>query len=473
MAIPCGPDDIVQLVRGTPDANTLIADLNSDPLFYSNWAAPPVENTGPILRPALHPGRRLDFDLNVRRMGSMDEVIAALQIVKQELTRGGVWLKFQRSTATSPVYFKIRPSDVTSISEFWTVAASTVHLSLRADPFSWGESVTWEAVIANYPVSGTNPMQYTFGPIEGDVVTPIFMEFDTPDDAHRIMWGSEANWSDDPVSPRTAPYQKPLWAPAKATIASWTISDTPDSAYVSGVRRTLTRSGGVFLGVPTAATLLTWDLPKGDYRVMVRAAGIDAGAELLFFNKPPRSGSTLVRGEEAAKYVATVGFTGLAWYDIGVVSLPGGAPRTDQMFGLTDTPDTALWQLAVYLPSTFSISLDTIMLIPVGRPETMTGLGTVEFGAEYSSKHVLIDGINQQRIAIGAADLAPSADVPIPPSDLSGGYPVLMPGADNILTFMRTVDTASSTQQADDKNATTSISGKYFPQYINDRPEAS
>ena len=266
---------------------------------------------------------------------------------------------------------------------------------------------------------------------------------------------------------------------AGLTSGPWTVTDAPDGSQVSGFRRTLSKTGATDPDtiVPTSAEVLQWDnLPPGDYRVLIRTGDADAGDELLFWNRPPANGATYTRDEAAAKLaIATTHpvWTGHDWHDLGVVSMPGGAPVTDTAFGLDAATGPALWNVGLYANQATIIDLDCVVLIPAGRPRTVTRIGTAAFSADYANKVVTWDGVNGRRYASGESSLTPGTASLLAASLIVGGMAAVIPGANNVLHFFASVSGGSATRIDDDKTLTTVVNYKYFPRYVYDRPAAT
>lgn len=480
----CHPDDIVQLVDAIEESPNVLVDFNSSPLFYSDWEAPPPPNDGPIYLATSHSGRVISFNVNVEKQSDANDVAAALQPALQYISRGEVWLKFQKSGAVDPVFFKLRRSSVTAIQEFFEIrpgSARTITLSLNADPFAEGLAVTHVFTITNNPAASgidLHPMQYELPPIAGDVLAPVYFKFPTANALHKIKWASEASFYDDLPS---EPYYKSLATATKdATPATgWTINDIADAGAIGTNRRVLVKSGGDRFMVPTSAAVLPWDdLPPGDYRVFVRAMSADLDTKLMFFNRPPTVGSVLT--EDDAVTWTTAGPTPTAsghrdWFDLGVAAMPGGSPISDVMYNLDPIPDSALWNVAVATDAaSLTMGLDAIMLVPAGRAGTITRHGGASFTDDFTDKTAIIDGINSRRYAKGTSALDPTSTVTtLPALEMHGALPVVVPRAQNTLTFFADTAYYDATRVNDDKTLTTLIELIYHPRYLNDRPDAT
>lgn len=662
-----GVDDIVALV-GQIDANpAVLVNLNGPELFYSDWQAPPPPNDGPIYLASSHAGRTIELNVNVQPQVNADDVAAVLQPLQRYVSRGNVWLMFQKAGAFKPVFFKLRKSDVTSITEWFAYPKSrTIHLSLNADPFAYGLKVTGSFTITNDPSAASNPMMAAFPEIEGDVLTPLWCTFPTEQGRHKIKWASAAylrlnetrvawdsydrvnspttmgaadsgqtwqvysggavagiidnsayfstdvsgyaaavietgyanGWVEETlttglpttdffgilfrssdtangffageehlfrrlggVTANLGAYSEPFvdgdrmritfdgsaikvyrqeaaagdwtevlsvtdtnfltntkhghWAFGTSgdqarfndfaagpgapdtpyyklltteTIKSpapsgWTIADQADTGTIGGAtKRQLTRTstsvGDSFL-VPTQSDLAIWsDLPVADYRVFVRIVSGDEGWRLLFFNGPTiEQGNNPIEAADAATWT-TLGPTASAtghrdWLDLGVAAMPGGAPPADTMFNLDQLPSESLWGLGVEAADLGNLGLDAIMLVPAGSTDVLTRHGSVAFSNDWQGKQVVLDGLNSRRYAVGEYDDNPGTDLVLPPLDMSGALPVVVPNAENRLFFLADTAYYNTNRVSDSKATTTLIEWLYHPRYLNDRPEAS
>ena len=487
MAVPVcdGPDDLVQLVDAIEENPNVWVDFNASPLFYSDWEAPPPPNDGPIYLATSHSGRTITFNVNVEKQVTGEAVAAALQPALQYISRGNVWLKFQKAGG-EPVFFKLRPSSVTAIQEYFEVrtgSTRTIALSLNADPFSEGLAVTGEFEVTNNPAAsgaGVNPMQVVMPPIAGDVMTPLWLQFPIADRQHQIKWASEAIF-DSTEPPRENPYWKSLadYTKDPTPASGWTITDVVDTSAIGTSRRELVKSGGSTFIVPTSAAVLPWlDILPGDYRVFVRAMSMDQFTKLMFFNAPPRNGGTVLTEDDAVTWT-TAGDTPASsghrdWFDLGVAAMPGGAPLSDVMYDLDAAPAAGLWNVGVASDNNLTMALDAIMLVPVGRPGTLTRFGSVVFTEDYVSKTVTLDGILSRRYAGGTSSVDPSSTpTPLQPKEMFGALPMVVPNAQNILTFLANVAYWDGLRVNDTKTLVTSVDYLFHPRYLNDRPDAT
>lgn len=479
--------DLLQVVDAISASPTVLINLaDKAALSFKNFTAHPPQlrrttsssslGDGDLLMAASYADRELEFDLNILT-ASNDTNATQLQNLARILGNGDAWIKFQKDGSTHPVFFRTKRADITSIQEFWTRPGTRIiHLSIPCEPFAYGLPETGSFTIANDPTTGTNKMMYAFGGVIGDVSTPLHLTFPTMQNAHRIHVASQAALDGTTL---TAPYYKSLSAATKdaSPATGWTITDTADATMVSGTRRRLTYNsiGGTPFMVPTAATVLTWDLPAGDYRAFARLGhnGVDA-VNLHFFNRAPLDGTTYTADEAAAVATYTPGVVGKDWVDFGVVAMPGDGPRTDTAFDLAGSTGTSVWNIGISSEITLlTVDLDAVVLVPAGRPETVTRHGSVSFPAPFTNKVVTLDGVNNRRFAAGEPTSASGTTTMVAPDEIAGSLPIVVPSATNVLHFFANTTLGSVSRLMDDKATTTAITWKYYPRYIYDRPAST
>ena len=474
--------DVIQFVDSLSGGAAVLLDLNNDsPFSTSLWSAPPPPLRqassatlidGDIVSSSSHGDRTINLRIDLFT-STQDLNATSLQTLARILDRDAAWLKYQPTGMTAPVFFRTKRASIATIEEVIAATAMRyVEISIPAGPYAEGLPETDTFTITNNPTSGTNKMMYAFGTIKGDVPAPLVMTFPTPDGEHKTLVASCADYGSAAIS---APFYKSLSADTinASPAVGWTVADTADATMVAGTRRRLTKASGTLLVRPTSAVMLQWaSLPPGDYRVMVRTSAAPAGAELLFFNRPPSTGSELIYSEAVGKATVAATTTGKDWHDLGVVAMPGGAPVTDIAYGLAGATGPALWNLAVNLTTaTGTLDLDAIVLIPVGRPNTITKLGSVMFPANYTSRAVTWDGLTYRRFASGESTFTAGVASPCSSSEVTGGNPVVAPGASNVLHFFTTTaNSAVASRVSDDKAATTAITVTYRPRYYYVRP---
>jgi hypothetical protein len=480
--------DLLQVVDAISASPTVLINLaDKAALSFKNFVANPPQlrrttsssslGDGDLLMAASYADREIEFDLNILTTTN-DLNSTQLQNLARILGNGDAWIKFQKNGSTNPVFFRTKRADITSLQEFWNIPGTrVVHLSIPCDPFTYGLPETGSFTITNDPTTGTNKMLASMPTIKGDVSTPLHLTFPTVQAAHRIHVASRAALDGTVLS---APYYKSLSAATKdaTPTTGWTITDTADTDMVSGTRRRLTYNavGGTPFMVPTSATVLTWDsLPPGDYRAFARLGhnGVD-DVTLHFFNRPPRNGTAYTVEEAAATATYSPGVDGKDWVDFGVVAMPGDGPQTDASFDLAGATGTSVWNIGVSSEITLvAVDLDAVVLVPAGRPETVTRHGSASFPAPFTNKAVTLDGVNNRWFAAGEPTSASGTTTMVAPDDIAGSLPIVVPNATNVIHFFANITIADVARALDVKTTTTAITWKYFPRYVYDRPAST
>lgn len=470
----------VDTISASPDVLLDLDDLNPFWVAEESSVSPPELrrstsqglSDGTIETGSSYDDRTIQIQLGVDLVAAETQATAIQTLVRILDRRDGAWLKWQSEGMDEPRFFRTKRAHVEVIDQVLDISPDrTVNLEIPAEPFGYGLPETGSFTITNDPSTGTNPMMYAWGEILGDVMTPLHLTFPTPDAGHGIAWASQAAFDGTTL---TAPYFTSLTAPAEdpSPPTGWTVTDTADAAAISGMKRTIVRSAGAVdeLLVPTNDVMVEWpDLPAGDYRVFARVVRIDAGMVFYFWNRPPSTGSTLLVDEAAASYRVDETDSENDWIDVGVVAMPGGAPISDPAFGLDGDPVPALWNFGVSVPGFLTLDFDALVLVPAGRPNTLTRHGSVVFPTTYTDKVVTLDGVNNRRYAVGESVNAAGITTTVPPLSVAGALPVVVPGATNTLTFFATT-AIGGTDMNDVKTHTTVVDYKYFPRYVYERP---
>lgn len=476
----------VDAISGSP---TVLLDLDNEAPFgvlEGSSVSPPtmrrttatsIRSDGDIEVASSYDSRTVRLSLSIVEGTGAEAQASAIQTLARILDRhDGAWLKWHSESMVKPLFFRTHRASFDTIDEVLDATPRRVlSIELSADPFGYGLPESGTVTITNDPTSGTNKMLAALPTIKGDVPAPLNLTFPIPDGVHKTHVASLIDYGNGAL---TAPYYKSL---ASGTVIAspptgWTVVDAADATMVGGNRRRFTKSSGTALCRPTTAAVQQWaSLPAGDYRVMIRTSAAPAGTELLFFNRPPSTGSELIYSEAVGKAVVTQTTTGKDWFDLGVVAMPGGAPLTDVAFGNPGATGPALWNVAVYSSvASMTIDLDAIVLVPAGRPNTITRHGSVTFPSTYGTRVVTWDGQNYFRIANGISTHTAGVTSVVAASEVTGGNPMVGPGATNFLHFFETTaDPAAASRVSDDKSLTTVVSYSYNPRYAYSRPDTT
>lgn len=477
----------VDVIGATPD---VLLDLDdADPFWVADGASispPSVRRSatqglgdGSIETGSSYDDRTIVLPLRLARVDSETQAQAIQKLIRILDRRDGAWLRMMLPGMAEPLFFRTRRASAEVIDEIADAKPDrTIKVELLADPAASGLPETGHFDITNDPTADEDPMMHTFGEILGDVMTPLHLTFplvdgDVPGTGgdFRVVWASQAAFDG---TAQVAPYYKSLSEATKLASppAAWTINDVADSSMVSGTARRVTHTSTTdpdFL-VPTQQALLEWDVPHGDYRVMVRLAGVDAGMKLYFWNKIPAQFNVLTLAEAAGYAEVFATDAGHDWYDLGVVALPGGAPLSDSVYGLDgDLPGPALWNFGHYAAASgATVDYDCVVLVPAGRPNTLTRHGSAQFSFWYLNRTATLDGVSNRRFATGRW-YGTYPDSMSAPTSVTGALPVVVPGAINTLTLFATASLATADVD-DDKTTVTPVDYLYFPRYLYQRP---
>jgi hypothetical protein len=473
-SIAASPTVLLDLDDGNPF--NIQAGSAVSPPTLRRTTAQGIRQDGDIEVATSYDGRDIPLNLGIAEVAAETQATAIQKLARILDRQDGAWLKWQDEGMNKPRFYRTRRASFDVIDEVLDATPNrALRITLSADPFGYGLPVSNTFTITNDPTTGTNKMLAAMPTILGDVPTPLNLSFPIADGVFKTRVASLIDYAGASLP---APYYKSL---ASGTInssppAGWTVADAADVTMVGGNRRRFTKTSGTALCRPTAAVVQQWaSLPPGDYRVMVRTGAAPAGTELLFFNKPPSTGSELIYSEAVGKAVISAASAGKDWFDLGVVAMPGGAPLTDVAFGNPGATGPALWNVAVFSSvASMTVDLDAIVLIPAGRPATSARHGSVTFPSTYGTRVVTWDGQNYYRIANGISTFTAGVTSVVPASEVTGGNPLVGPGATNFLHFFMTVaDPSAASRFSDDKSLTTIVSWSYNPRYLYNRPDTT
>lgn len=464
--------DILQFVDSLSATAAVLLDLNDEePLAVAGFSAPPPQlrrNTaggsltdGDLVTADSYGDRTISLTLELFT-ATQDQNAATLQELARLINLNGAWLKWEPTGMTRPVFFRTKRASMSTVNEI--VAATAMReivIEIPAEPFAYGLEESGTFTIAN------DVLMHDFGnAVKGDVATPLFTQFLTDGSSfHNIVLASTAR-TDGIV--QTVAYTQSATVGAPLTPpAGWTAVDTADATAITGERRRVARAAaGAY------STFLVEDgswstLPRGNFRVMVRARASTVGAFDLIFANGVGDNKTEIRTSVVNGGAVR---TGWDWYDLGVITMPQGAPPVDAAFGLGPPNLTPLFFLTVGTAEVMSVDFDELMLVPVGGASGITSAkcaGQSIDAPASSVATVVIDGVNDLRYMF--VDDASVALTPF--TAITGDIPVLVPGANNTIHLVRTASqNLVGKGQYDDKTKSTIVTFKYFPLYLYTRP---
>lgn len=384
--------------------------------------------------------RVLTIPLRVELKSTAEQQAAGIQAVGR-LLDGPQWLQWQHDGMTKAVWFRTKYGDMDVVDDILNdKPRRTVTLTIVAEPFAYGAAVTGTATIANDPTvaAASNPMSYVFPTIQGDVVTPLSLTAALG--AGAPMEGSILAVASGPSAP-TTPLR--VAAGSVSTTTGWTATlSSADSAAIGGTASQFVKASGTLS--PFANFTLT--PPLGDYRVLVRArpSGSDATLSVVLdgFTSPNKRALTV----DGSEYW---------YYDFGVMRAPQSAIQRTGVLQTALLPRPISIQVyAAIAGATGTVWIDEVLLVPAGLDDDAASrlmiLGEVS----------VLTGLQVDSASEVAFDGSATAFRAIP---VAGGFPAVLPGVRNVLTFIRR-------PSPDSKSATTDISWLYYPRYLYIRP---
>lgn len=420
------------------------------------------------------------------KTSSQDNLETQKQTLARLLDSDSSILEFKRDGATSPVFFRLKRGDLTNVEQMISQTAMDIlEFEAPAEPFAYGLPTDITGVdIDRDPTAGTNPMTYALPAIKGDVQTPCYMVTTAPG------IGAAAN-ADDIMALHT------LARPAGQTHSVLHMSCS-DMTLGTGV--TATGSAGTGLiganyinwsaSGTTEQTLLTSDadmptLLPGLYRVYLRCQSVDhTGDKTWQLTLQRTSGSQTQQAtrdislnDDGTSVVATF------WLDFGLFQLPSDASGP---LGLdrvaTSTADATLVLKGSAGAASTALRLDHFLFVPVERDadiDASTGMFDARNGtAPTADDGAVIDGYNETtgiRLVNSSGFADPfKVDVGRICATMSGGFPILVPGANNYITRINRVSTGViNTRAASELPGTDDLAIRYWPRYLYVRPAST
>jgi len=461
--------DIIRIVDAPSATPVVRFDFNDEsPCGVAKFSAPPPQlvrttfqtqaRDGANEASSVYGDRVLELDLDLYAESQAVSAATMQKMFRLLSDRNGQWLQYQPVGAPAPVFFRLKRGDVSSIADIAATAAlRELHLTLPAEPFAYGLRVTGSELIDNDPTSATNPMSFVFPEIQGDVTTPLWLEWQyaTAVGNHHVR--SIVACSSGDVTP-SAPPCLILNTTTPDTQTGWTDADQLDATFLNGTRRRLTKSSGTNL--TTVASEETVALEPGDYRVLARCVA------------PPGASLVLANGDvPVLTYkVPTTSPGELTWYDMGVARLPLMQPPLDSALGLVPSLSTALSFQVGLSTATGVIDADALLFIPVGLDRGVDASyaacapGFASTGFTYNGT---LDGLNDlayTRVDFGFGDTNAGAIA------VGGGMPSVTPGVKNVLYLLPWIFAGALDGQPDSKVSSSTVTYIYYPRYLHVRP---
>ncbi len=382
------------------------------------------------------------------------------------------WLMVQQPGTDHPVFFRTRRGDLTITDVFLDDhPMRRVNVVLPADPFGYGLPESGNVAITNHPLAGTNRMCVVFDPAKGDVPTPLHLTFTTPARTNPALGSTAAryrsvvaSWSPKHLSPEAMPV---VSAPTGVGTAGGgsSVAILDDADYSTGTKFVVTPTS-----INGGRTLpFSFTVPAAsDYRVFLRARVLGGPVAVQILQDG-------VQTENMRLQRATNSTRGPEWFDLGVVRLPIAAVDSWDPFGLSpDAPPTQLSLRMQFLETLDqSISIDTIMMVPVSEDATLASQSTSrmpspDFSA--TTPNVLtLDGVNDRRYVSWTTN-TDGRRRHQHVTDNEGGLPKLSSTVSTQLTLLPVVALEPEVWNAlmigDPLGQVTDVSWLYFPRYL-------
>lgn len=464
---------IYAFVDAPSDSPTILLDLDDqNPLkvVEATKTSPPQRRVsafgssaqdGDVIAAKSYPNRQLTIKIDFAQGSTAEEQSEAIQKLAR-LLDGEAWLQWQHDAKIEPVFYRTLYGDIDVDDEIVDETPMRyVTLSITAEPFSRGLPVTGTATITNDPTTGTNKMSLVMPDIQGDVATPLWLDW-----PHSVGIGNNSakaviSTCAGDVTPTSPPYSIGNTS-ASNNVTGWSSADSANSAFWNGTRRRFTKASGTLVNPVSAAKTMTF--APGNYRVFARCIA------------PANSTIQLFTGGGTVKLSYTVPSTSpneMALYDMGVVRLPFNQPMMDPATDLVPAFSASFYFGVGLSTGTGTIDWDGGLFVPVGLDEGVSAswggtiFSTPLTGVTY---HGIADGINKMAYSKYDAGLGDQAAGMLV---LDGGFPIVVPGVKNVLTILPTVFPSATTAEPDSKTRTTVVTWKYFPPYLYDRPASS
>ena len=377
--------------------------------------------------------RRLQVPLHVT--GPRDAALAAHRRLARVATRDG-WLLYQLDAVTPPVWFRTYATQPTPV-EFEEVYVGrrtkdvwAFTLPLDADPFGVGAEVTLGPyTVQNTPTSGG--MKVTIPAIGGDLPAPARVEINR---TGGLIHGPAVGVA--PVAPGV--FTATSWDAAVGAAVS-------NTGFIAGSYRQTT--GTLTGGWSPVAVFNPTGLRAGRWRTLLRVSGsATPGAFALRWGILGASGAL---SDPAVVDVTTQ----TRWVDLGTIPWP-----------IVDASDlgvahqSELWLLAQRMEAGGELRFDNqLLMLPVGDDSTLLAAAVSDVNT--ANTRVLVDATDRQALAVTSAGALPAPRA-------RGGWPLLHPSRDNVMTIFQNLDPTPTPPRDDAHTASASVTVKYRPQYL-------
>lgn len=474
---------LIQFVAEPDSSPTVLYDCNTtdgiyvtDPDFSDfDLGAPDAEYEPEVVN--VYDGyRTFPFTLCVDT--GYTDAAAELNALSKVLTQPKGWIMVQREALHQPMFLRwYRSQDQPMSWEQAKYDIYTLPIELICDPYLRGEPVVLATqTVVNDPGGATNPAQYEFPAIKGDVPAPLKVDI-VPDATLGPDWTDYQPFMASVAYLAGTAWDGPILWPLLAadfTAGVNTGADTADATYVAGSYRLTTFANGnmdIRLSGEPATTVL-----PGLYKVLARVALTDDAmtvrlkfGQVFNLNQVDYGPTVEIVRPTATNQVYET------WVDLGEQMFPFGAQNIDPT--VDTSPITPQIELSAQRVSgAGNLRWDSILLIPLATVATARDSITQTsrfhgFGIE-NLRNGVWDGELQRfaayNLGIGLANIR----APEP----RGGWLKVVPGANNVFILLQQslVDTPFFTNVANDGDTISNeadVRLSYLPRYLHLRPD--
>lgn len=361
--------------------------------------------------------------------GGEHEALAAHSRLAQQLTRHESWLHVRMTPSSPPMWLRCvrsAPGAASAARVYldrprneWQIAVSLV-----ADPFAVGREISHEVTVTNNPATGG--LVYALPSIAGDAPTPLRVEVDPGDTLYvRPLVSTVATHE---------PYDGGAWSDRVVWQAEESTVLGDDTVVISDADA----STGQAVEVQTGPTgwfrrISTPFRPPfaGRWRLYARIRRTSYGAE---GNRFRIRGS----GESCAEPVETQTSDDVGWelVDLGMFAFPRGNPPARRPYDLL-TSGVGVDVARDNASTAVALRIDYVVAVPVDLPLDQVEpprLLDFERHEETTGEETLV--IDSAAIPQRVSVLRSGAFLYARPESPRGGFPLVVPGAANVLTLL-------------------------------------
>lgn len=480
--------DVVQFVDRIDGAPTVRLDLNDDitwSLSYSGTDfSPPALKTawantlladGEQLTASAYGNRTIRLSLDLKT-ASMDAGATQLQALWRELNRPTNFLKWQPQGITRPVFFRTMRSSDNRVTDYpGDGTLRTVQVEIVAEPFAIGVKQTLpDAEVSHNPAAVTNGLYFDLSGVQGDVETPLLMQMSRQSVLSSV---GSLRYSYVAVRRRGTPSGAPFLLQCEAM--DHPDSDTTNQANdpaMSGTGQNWARSTMAGVLLFAKHMIINWPAVasvdvRGTYRVLLRYRCTGSTQVWL------RWGSSALTGNRPwtdNPRVDLIPDGSLHYVDLGLASMPYGPdPVVDSYSGVElAVAHGAILIFAERLAASGVADWDHLLFVPADDRLAIINWQCDDGGTDPLAPKpnaVTVDG-TRDTIYWGNAGQVWSR----PPSQISGGLPMVSPGAVNRIYWIPSVGIGTTAGGAiSGVTGSTTISPSYYPRYLSVAPAAS